>query len=276
MAFFEDTFTGNDDTALQNHTPDTGDSWTRIWTSTDGTKYEIISNKIQQAGSANTGCMYTADATYPSADYDITCTMTELGVSTTNNIYLFVRVQDQENMYAVRLLDQGGTDTCQLYKKVSGTWSALGDVFTPPANGSVVKLEIIGSTLKFYDDGVEIASATDGDITSAGKAGIGGGGGAELVASGDDPSNISCIIDDLTVNDLEVVTTTSTSSTSSSTSSTSTSISTSSTSSSTSISTSSTSTSVSTSTSSTSTSFSTSSTSTSISTSRACTCGFRS
>jgi len=65
----------------------------------------------------------------------------------------------------------------------------------------VCKLEIVGTTLTFYDDGVSVASATVTDFASAGKAGFGFGGGTELVTTLDDGST-SNIIDTLTVNDL--------------------------------------------------------------------------
>ena len=199
MAFFEDNFTDTDGTLLQDHAPDEGDSWTRLWGSGAGIDAEISSNQCRAKAFLNNGVVYTADATYPSADYDITCTLVGLVANDNRPIFLIVRLQDIDNMYAVRL--ETTATQSSLYKKVAGTWSTLGSLFTIPANGSVIKLEIIGDELKFYDDGVEIASATDSDISAAGEAGIAFGGGTELVNSTDDGST-SNIIDTLTVNDL--------------------------------------------------------------------------
>src|SRR5262245_39276835 len=199
MPFFTDNFTDTDAVLLDAHTPDTGTSWTKVWSSAANAEAEISSNQCRSKGSLNNGSIYTADASYPSADYDITCTMVGLVAVNDRPIYLMVRVQDQENMYAVRL--ETTASESSLYKKVSGTWTAVGSLFTKPANGSVIKLEIIGTTLKFYDDGAELASATVTDHSAAGKAGIGFGGGAELVATTDDGST-SNIIDTLSVNDL--------------------------------------------------------------------------
>jgi hypothetical protein len=199
MAIFSDDFTDTDGVLLQNHTPGTGTSWTQLWQSTAGVDAEINTNRCRSDGTLNHGVMYTADGSYPSADYDITCTLVSMVGQNDRPIYLLVRVQDQENMYAVRL--EATASESRLYKKVSGAWTALGSLFTVPANGSVIKLEIVGSALKFYDDGVEIASATDSDISAAGKAGIAFGGGPELAISGDDGST-SNVIDTLTVNDL--------------------------------------------------------------------------
>ena len=198
MPFFSDTFTDTDAVTLQAHTPTLGDSWTRLWGSAVGVDWAIVTNQATPDTDADDGSIYTADATYPSADYDLTFTLVGLGAST-RPLYIFLRIQDQENMYAVRLVT--GVALCQLYKKVSGTWTAIGSAFEDPATGSVCKLEIIGSTLKFYDDAVEAASVSDTDISAAGKAGIGAGGGVELVTSTDDSHTVN-IIDDLSVNDL--------------------------------------------------------------------------
>ncbi len=199
---FSDTFTGSDGTQLQSHTPDTGTSWTRLWGSNATVDWVITSNQTNPEVDSDDGSMYTADATYDSADYYIEWTLVTQG-GTTRVTYAFVRMQDQENMYAVRLVSGAGAS--QLYKKVSGTWTALGSTFTVPANGSVCKLEISGTTLTFYDDGVSVASATDSSISSTGKAGIGAGGGAELVTSTDD-SHSSNVWDTLSVVTTPVVT----------------------------------------------------------------------
>lgn len=199
MAVFADNFTDSDGVTLQSHTPDTGTSWTRLWGTAAGVDIEINTNRARSDGTLNSGVIYTADATYPSADYDVTFTLVSLVNLAGRPLYVMVRVADQENMYAVYLSKQ--TNACSLYKKVSGTWTAIGSLFDEPADGSVCKLEIIGTTLTFYDDGVSVASATDSDLSAAGKAGLGAGGGAELVTGGDDGST-SNVLDTLTVNDL--------------------------------------------------------------------------
>lgn len=199
MAFFSDTFTDSDAVQLQSHAPTLGTSWTRLWGTNAANDFEINLNACRpDANAGDAGLIYTADATYPSANYDITFTITS-AITSLGPIYAFVRIQDQENMYGVYIKD--GTAVCQLYKKVAGTWSAIGSAFEEPAAGSVCKLEINGTALKFYDDGAEIASATDGDISAAGKAGMGVGGGAELVTSGDDIRS-AWKFDTLSVNDL--------------------------------------------------------------------------
>jgi HEPN domain-containing protein len=184
---FRDEFAVSTNTALESKTPNIGTSWTRLHSSAGtGALAMAATDRASPQGDLNDGVMYTANTTYPSADYEIEFEMNILDTATTNPQFALIRVQDQENMYAVRLNDQGGTNTCQLYKKVTGTWSPLGSAFSPPYDGAVCKLQIIGNNLKFFIDGVEVASATPTDITATGEAGLAWGGGTELINSGDD------------------------------------------------------------------------------------------
>lgn len=193
---FSDTCTDVDATQLQSHAPETGTGYTRLHGTQAALDCVITSNQINPESDADDGVIYTCDATYDSADYYFQWTLVALSTTAARSAIGLVRVQDVENMYAVYL--RAGGNASSLYKKVAGTWSALGSGFTAPANGSVCKLEIIGTALKFYDDGVEIASASDSDIAATGKAGLAFGGGAELITSTDDAHSTN-IFDTLTV-----------------------------------------------------------------------------
>ena len=197
---FNDTFTAGSDTTLASHTPDTGTSWSVLWQ--DGTNPTLVviaaTDRAKGVTANNSGVIYTANATYPSADYEVQWTIVATPNISTRPCYVFVRLADQENGYAVRYYD--GAGGCQLYKKVAGTWSTLGSAVTV-AVGSVCKLQISGSTLKLFDDGVEVASVSDSSLSAAGKAGFGYGGGAELTASTDDANSI-VEIDNFSVTDL--------------------------------------------------------------------------
>ena len=154
MPFFRDTFTASVNQNLEDHVPDVGTSWTELWATTPGTGWNVNASldALTQDNAAAAGAIYTADGVYPSAQYGVTVTVYLL-----YPVYLCVRIQDAENMYAVQLAAEGG-GICQLYKKVSGAWTALGSAFDPPAAGSIVRLEIVDGTLSFYDDGVLVAS----------------------------------------------------------------------------------------------------------------------
>lgn len=198
---FQDSFTVGSDTALDAHTPDTGTSWTMVWQTGGTSKATCIASTDRcrvDATVANSGFLYSANATYSTADYEASCVVSA-GFAGTNKGYLIVRMQDQENMYALRF-ETGATST-RMYKKVSGTWTALGSFQTDPAVGDTIKIRVSGTTLTYYYNGGLIDTQTDSDLSSAGKAGIGMGGGAELASSTDDLTNTSAI-DDFLVADL--------------------------------------------------------------------------
>lgn len=204
-AFFNDTFTVGADTLLDAHTPDTGTGWTKVWGTDAGAALEVKASIDQVSadtdiGGANKGAFYAADATYPSANYYAQVTMVQGASQTTRPIFLFVRMTDANNLYAVRIAGTGGNNS-RLYKKVSGTWTALGSLFATPANGSVIKLEINGTTLTCYDDGVSVQSVTDSSISATGEAGLGMGGGAEGTNSSDD-FNTAMIVDNFSVEEV--------------------------------------------------------------------------
>lgn len=200
MGFFEDTFTTGSDTTLASHAPDVGTSWTLLWRDGSNPSFNVVAatGTCKSTSANNSGVIYTADATYPSADYEVQWKHVNATSFSDRPYWIIVRLADIENMYAVRCYNAAGS--FRLYKKVAGTWTALGSAVTV-ATGSVCKLQIIGTTLKLFDDTVEVQSVTVSDLSAAGKAGIGSGGGAELATSTDDTNSLS-EIDDFSVTDL--------------------------------------------------------------------------
>jgi hypothetical protein len=198
---FQDSFAEASDTDLHLHAPNTGTSWTMVWQTASTCKATVIAatgRARTNATVANSGVIYSADATYGTADYEVS-TVISAGFSGSNKLYLIVRMQDQENMYALRV--GTGASNTRMYKKVSGIWSAIGSFLADPAVGDTVKLRVSGTTLTYYYNGTLIDTQTASDHASAGKAGIAMGGGAELAASTDDLLNTSAI-DSFQVNDL--------------------------------------------------------------------------
>lgn len=199
---FQDHFTEpSADTDLNSHTPDTGTGWTKVWGTGSSSKLQAKAtpDDLETGGSvANSGAIYSADASYPDADYAAEVKIVS-GFTGTNRGYLIVRLQDQENMYALRF-STGATAT-RLYKKVSGTWTALGSFVADPAAGDTVRVEVVGPTLRFFYNGVVKGFQVDTAITAAGKAGLAIGGGAELAASTDDIT--SQIFDDFLVQTID-------------------------------------------------------------------------
>jgi len=190
---FQDSFTESSDTDLDSHTPDVGTSWTNVWQTSSSAKFVVggTDGYAENYGNLNDeGVIYSADATYPDANYKVSVKV-NAGFTGTARLYLVARMTDQENMYALRLTT--GATATRLYKKVSGTWTAMGSLNTDPSVGDVVTLAVNGSSISYYYNGVLQDTQTDTSLTSAGKAGIAAGGGAELAASTDDTSTSSQI-----------------------------------------------------------------------------------
>lgn len=201
MAIFSDTFTVDADTTLASHTPDEGTGWTLLWQ--DGANPAFSASATDDVCKAtsqnNSGVIYSACGVYPSADYEVEFKLLDYNTFNTRPFFVLTRLQDPSNFYATKLVNAAASS--KLYKKVAGVFTQIGADFTGPAASSICKLEVIGTTLKFYDDGVVVASATDSDISAAGKAGIGNGGGASLLLSTDD-ANATATFDDWVVTDL--------------------------------------------------------------------------
>lgn len=170
---FSDTFTEASNTTLASHTPDTGTSWTQLISNGTDLVISGANDRLDAAatsGGLSDGAFYTADVTYPSADYSAEVTMVTGDTGDDTNT-LGVRVLDANNAYYVIFNEAFAT----LFKKVGGTITELDDALTVPVNGEVVKLEALGTSIKVYADDVEILSATDSSLTAAGKAGVGMG-----------------------------------------------------------------------------------------------------
>lgn len=199
--FFSDTFTeAAANVELPSHTPTVGTSWTKVWQ--DGSnpvlQAEFTPDTCGSTSANNSGVGYTADATYPSADYSVQWTHVNANNTAPRPYYVLARYVDTNNMVAVRMQNTMAGN-CQIYEKVAGTWGTIGSSANV-ANGSVCKLDVSGTTATFYDDGVSVGTGTI-TATATGKAGLACGGGAVLVDTNDD-ANGTTEIDDFSVTDL--------------------------------------------------------------------------
>lgn len=177
-----DQFVEASDTELSLHTPDMGTGWTQLVTAGVGNvdiEIKSADNTIQpDLGGAARGSLYELDDTISQPNYSVSVEMVN-GDNSDETNQIAARIQDANNMYAVRFNEDGG----QLYKRVAGSWSTLGASFGAIANGATVALIVFGTTISVEVDGVEKVSVTDSAHTGAGKAGV--GMGAVIVATDD-------------------------------------------------------------------------------------------
>jgi len=102
---FNDTFTEGANLTLASHTPNTGTSWTRIINNLSDIVINAATDRLAasiSSGGLGDGALYTADVTYSSADYAAEITVV-VADSSDDPCILAVRIQDANNMYAVRL-----------------------------------------------------------------------------------------------------------------------------------------------------------------------------
>lgn len=184
---FNDTFTDSGSTKLSAHTPDTGTSWSLIFdTELDGSELQMATAGTtldKGTGGLSNGFAYEAVTTYGSADYEVSVDVVNADTGDDPG-FLFVRIQssDIDNSYALRFNE----DFAQMYKVVTGTWTAVGaDGGTLIVGTDKVTLKIVGTTLSYLVNDVEQESVTVSDHSGAGRAGLGMGA---VLNSGDDCS----------------------------------------------------------------------------------------
>ena len=204
---FKDLFTEGSDTELSAHTPDTGTGWTKIigivngvsdlGSDSDMTVFASSDDLGADTPGLNDGALYTADVTYPSADYSVQVTSVTVDTNDDVNV-LGLRIQDADNMYVLYYSE----DIFEMWKKTTaGGWAQIGtDQGSQVVDGDIVRFEIIGTALKAFVDGVQIMSETDSSHSSAGKAGWGMGDVG--ITAGDDSS--AQTVDNFIVNEIKI------------------------------------------------------------------------
>jgi hypothetical protein len=177
--FIFDAFTDTDNTNLTAHTGDLNSTWIDGVNQNSGASAKIFSNAATTETSANAALVYTGST--PNNDCfiqakikmmtSISANVALIGrLNTASDDYYWVRHSQSLNQWQLRVTSVGTPST------LGGGTAVYND--TMIANDErLVKLEIIGITLKVYIDGVERISTTD-STHSSGRAGIRFSGGA--------------------------------------------------------------------------------------------------
>jgi hypothetical protein len=207
VVYFSDEFDVSDETALSARTPDVGTSWEELISNTRDLYVYTYNDWITtQSGSAtNVGSLYQANATYSSADYQITGRSAFAGGDRNYTRSYAIRIQDANNMYLARF--GSGASGIIIYSRTAGTWTQLGSTsYTPvsdqsvPYNddGDILGIRAEGTSISALVNGSVALTVTDSDHSAAGVAGV--GTGYVNVLSDDCGSGIG--IDNIIVEDL--------------------------------------------------------------------------
>jgi hypothetical protein len=167
--FVYDTFTETSNTALVSHTGETGATWATHSSWANASIY--AANDWIYGNDSVYGCAY-ASGSPASADYSVTCVIEiPSGTNSDRNTGAAGRISTSaKTAYMFRL----SGDVWQLWSIVEDSYSSLGtwtDTISAPATRTA-KLEMSGTTITGYVDGVARVSVTNSDISAAGKAGI--------------------------------------------------------------------------------------------------------
>jgi len=163
--FVQDAMTGTNWQDLHNRTGAIGAAWTRH-TATPSSRWYIFDNKVH---CGVPGIIY-ASGSPASADYSVECDYTRYTNTAAIAIAGRISTAAATFYYVYELFGE-----VVLAKQVNGVITSLAvDVTGLMVNGSTYKLrlEMIGSAIKVFVDGVQKLSVTDTDITAAGKVGV--------------------------------------------------------------------------------------------------------
>ncbi|HAN44485.1 MAG TPA: pectate lyase, partial [Ruminococcaceae bacterium] len=141
------------------------------WTATNGT-WSVVNDgsAVYYKSGTNEGRAYRGDMTW--TNYSVQADVKIDNFNGSNRAMVCARYKDGNNYYAVSLYNKNG-GTIEIRKKVSGSSSTIAEASAPLAAGTwyTVKIEVNGSTIKAYLNGVEKLSATDTALT-AGAVGL--------------------------------------------------------------------------------------------------------
>lgn len=170
-AIVYDTFTDTDSALLVTgpHTPETGGAWD-YGPGNSLSDTLITSNRLRGVNDSTTTFINTA--TPPSADYDVEAEVHFFSIGTSFRAGPMGRAVVASNDY-YGVTYNSNTGNWELYKVLSGGITVLGSWADSPVatNTRIARLEMIGTGLEAFIDGVSRITATDSSLSAAGKAG---------------------------------------------------------------------------------------------------------
>lgn len=180
--FVRDVFTDTDNVLLQSHTGSQGATWTRHPSYAGDAQ---ISNANRLHASSGTTALYYASGSPLTADYNVAGFLRKRS-ATSGAAGIVGRASTSVDTHYLARYDDN-VDEWRLYKYVTGTPTQLGSGFAQALTTDQdywVRLEMRGTSIKVYVDGVERVAVTDSSITAAGKAGVRFDGGAGTDTTG--------------------------------------------------------------------------------------------
>src|SRR5579884_327849 len=167
-AFTTDTFTDTAGTLLENHTGETGATWTK--NPSFGTGSAAISNANRLRGNATNGIYYSS-GTPAAADYDVEADLVVQSATSATGIAGRMSV----SAATYYLFDyESASGQWKLYTVVNGATQNTTTFTQALTNGQTyhLRLALRGSQITCYVNGAQVIQITDTNITAAGKPGV--------------------------------------------------------------------------------------------------------
>lgn len=183
---FRDTFSEpSANTNLASHTPDQGTGWTQVnqvGAATIQAK-TVSGTALPSSDATSTGQTLTADATYPSADYQVSVKAVAIQSLSDEYHRIYARYSSQalNGYYSVEISGKSVSSDPAIRKGASATTetalvtndTSFNNTFTV---GDTVVFEVVGSDVAaFAGDEIARLYISDSSVTAAGKAALGFG-----------------------------------------------------------------------------------------------------
>ncbi len=169
--FVLDTITDTDAVLLQNHTGETGATWSKH--SASATDATIKTNRLNK-GAVDNAALYTASGTPGSADYEVEADFYSHTIAAGIANGLTGRaLTAAETMYHLRY--SCDNTRWELFKAVAGSYTSLGTGSQSLSNATSYHAILLmrGSSIRSFIDGIEIITGiTDTAVTAAGLLGV--------------------------------------------------------------------------------------------------------
>ncbi len=173
-----DTFTETSDTNITSHTGETGATWATHPAHAAGGTVPIADGGVDELHTGNTASNQYIYASGSPANADWKATITFRNRATAGNgaiAAVYLRMSTSAHTGYGLFYFSNATPFFRLYKWVAGTPTQIGSdyTYTLPASEEDWDFYVVGSAVRVYDSGGTLRiSATDSDVTAAGRIGI--------------------------------------------------------------------------------------------------------
>lgn len=171
--FLVDTFTDTDSTAIASHTGETGATWTKHTLSDVGSAGVVTANRARSSGAGDLAGFWYSSGVPQSPDYDVVAIVRRL--TTFATVAAVLGRFDTAALTGYRFSANNYGSAWILTKFVAGVQTDMGGTYTGDfalTTDYTMKLEMRGSTINCYVNGILRITTVDSAVTATGRAGI--------------------------------------------------------------------------------------------------------